>query len=419
MLKRYVLGALAARTGDEMSGPALLLAGLAATGSAAAGSSLLAAATVAAAAGGPLIGALLDRSARPGRLLAWAIGAHAGALAVLAAGLGRIPHGWTLLIATAAGLLGPALSGGWTSRLPTLVPATRLPRSNALDAMTFTLAGLAGPALAGTLAHLAGAATAVTLAATLMACALPIALGLPPAARGGPALRPAMITAHREVPTATARRPGKCRRAAVPLRAVLRETADGFRILARNRALARATAVTTVSCTAEGMLVAAVPLLGTRLLGGPGQGVLLLAAVGVAALTATTLAARRPALLSRPDAVLAVSPLVLATGCTLAAVAALGAPGGPWLLAATAALLGLAEGPQLTAVFAIRHREAPARLRAQVFTTGASLKLTGFATGAATGGPLALHSLPGALLAAAGTQLLAAAVGAALRTGRR
>ncbi|GAA3387195.1 hypothetical protein GCM10017752_02210 [Streptomyces roseoviridis] len=49
------------------------------------------------------------------------------------------------------------------------------------------------------------------------------------------------------------------------------------------------------------------------------------------------------------------------------------------------------------------------RLRAQVFTTGASVKITAFALGAAVAGPLAEGSLPGALLAAAGVQLSAAA----------
>ncbi|NEB11953.1 MFS transporter, partial [Streptomyces coelicoflavus] len=69
-VRSYLAGATAARAGDEMSGPALLLAGLAVTGSATGASSLLAGITVAAAVGGPVLGALLDRAVRPGRLLA-------------------------------------------------------------------------------------------------------------------------------------------------------------------------------------------------------------------------------------------------------------------------------------------------------------------------------------------------------------
>ncbi|XBQ39004.1 hypothetical protein ABNG14_48800 (plasmid) [Streptomyces rapamycinicus] len=74
MPKRYAMGcylggAAAARAGDEMSGPALLLAGPVLTGSPSSGPALLAG-TMAARVGGPLFGVLLDRSARPGRLLA-------------------------------------------------------------------------------------------------------------------------------------------------------------------------------------------------------------------------------------------------------------------------------------------------------------------------------------------------------------
>ncbi|WP_372458609.1 MFS transporter, partial [Streptomyces niphimycinicus] len=157
----YLGGAAAARAGDEMSGPALLLAGPALTGSASSGSSLLAGIMIAAAVGGPLFGVLLDRSARPGRLLAAALALYAAALTAILLGLGRLPFALTVLLAVGAGLLGPALSGGWTSQLPRVAPPRALPRANALDAMTFSLAALVGPALAGAVAGAAGAPAAV------------------------------------------------------------------------------------------------------------------------------------------------------------------------------------------------------------------------------------------------------------------
>jgi MFS family permease len=73
----YLGGAAASRSGDEMSGPALLLLGFAVTGRPSTGSALLAALTVAAAVGGPLFGALLDRSPRPDRVLALTLAAYA------------------------------------------------------------------------------------------------------------------------------------------------------------------------------------------------------------------------------------------------------------------------------------------------------------------------------------------------------
>ena len=95
----------------------------------------------------------------------------------------------------------------------------------------------------------------------------------------------------------------------------------------------------------------------------------------------------------------------LVIGASMAAAAL--APG--WLTLAAVALGGAGEGPQLTALLAVRHRETPANLRGQVYTTAASLKIAGLAAGAALAGPLAGWSVTGCLLIAAGTQLVAAA----------
>src|ERR1700742_3911338 len=88
-LRRYLAGAAAARAGDEMSGPALLLLGFAVTGRPGPGSGLLASLTVAGAAGGPLFGALLDRSRRPDRLLARTLIAYALGIVAVPAAAGR------------------------------------------------------------------------------------------------------------------------------------------------------------------------------------------------------------------------------------------------------------------------------------------------------------------------------------------
>src|ERR1035438_1428334 len=90
-LGKYLGGAAAARAGDEMSGPALLLLGFAVTGRASTGSELLASLTIAAAAGGPLFGALLARSRRPDRLLAATLAAYATGIIAIATVLGRLP----------------------------------------------------------------------------------------------------------------------------------------------------------------------------------------------------------------------------------------------------------------------------------------------------------------------------------------
>ncbi|MFJ4331076.1 MFS transporter [Streptomyces sp. NPDC088935] len=375
-IRLYLAAATAARAGDEMSGPALLLAGLAVTGSTAAASTLLAGLTVSAALGGPLLGALLDRAVRPGRLLAGALALYATGLTAILAGLGGLPMACTVPLAVLTGLLGPALSGGWTAQLPRVAADARLPRANALDAMTFSAASLAGPALAGGVAELLGASSAVVVSAALITAAVPVAWRLPGRTAPDRDVRPAPVAGT---------------------------LAAGFRVVLRRPLLARATFTSVVSCLAQGMLAACVPLLGAQVLGAAGRGVLLFSGAAVAALAANAVLARRP-LAAAPDTVVRAGALLQAVALTLAAT------GRPVPLVIAVLVLGLGEGPQLTALFAVRHREAPEHLRGQVFTTGASLKISAFALGVAVAGPLAAWSLPGALALAAGTAAAGALV---------
>ncbi|WP_435972036.1 MFS transporter [Streptomyces sp. Qhu_M48] len=385
MTKRYFIhchlaGAMAARAGDEMSGPALLLTGFAHTGSTVDAASLLAGATISAAGGGPVLGALLDRAEWPGRLLAGALVLYAAGLGAILVGIDRFPFAVTILIAVLTGLLGPALSGGWTAQLPRVVDADRLSRANALDAMTFSAASLAGPALAGGVAEAWGAPTAGVVSAVLIALAVPAAWMLP----------------------ARARRAGPGRGRGTRKSSVISDLAAGMRVIVGRPSLARATLTSVVSCVAQGMLMVCVPLLGERVLGGAGRGAVLLSCAAVAALVANAVLARFPRSVA-PDTI------IWASAVLQAAALALATSGHPVVLIVAVLMVGIGEGPQLAALFAVRHREAPEHLRAQIFTTGASLKITGFAVGAALAGPVAAWSLPGSLVLAA-----TVAVGAAL-----
>lgn len=357
-----------------MSGLALLLAGFAVAGSTVEASSLLAGITVSAAVGGPVLGAFLDRAARPGRLLAGALVLYATGLGVLLGGLGRWPFAVTIAVAVVTGLLGPALSGGWTAQLPRVVPGDRLPRANALDAMTFSAASLAGPALAGVVAEALGAPSAVVVSVVLITLALPAAWRLPA-------------------------RPGRARGArTAPL---ISDLAAGIRIIIGRPSLARATLTSVISCVAQGMLTACVPLLGERVLGGVGRGAMLLSCAAVSALAAN-------AVLTRFARSVAPETIIWTSALVQAAALALATADSAVTLIVAALVVGVGEGPQLAAVFAIRHREAPGDLRGQIFTTGASLKITGFAVGAAVAGPVATRSLSTALALAAGVAVLAA-----------
>ena len=377
-LRRYLAGAAAARAGDEMSGPALLLLGFAVTGRPETGSGLLASLTIAGAAGGPMFGALLDRSRRPDRLLAWTLVAYALGIVAVQAAVGRLPMPALAAIALLAGLFNPAVAGGWTAQLPRVVTGRELDRGSALDALSFSAASLAGPALAAGVAAGIGARAAVLTAAALVVLAVPSACSLSRYRPSG-----AMGAGQRRI-------------------ALRRQMAAGFAVIAARRPLLRATVTSVVSYAGIGMLLVCCPLLGAQRLGDPARGALLISAIAVASLTANAILARRPGR-GRADTRVFASTLVIGVSIAAAALA----PG--WLTLAAVALGGAGEGPQLTALFAVRHRETPANLRGQVYTTAASLKIAGLAAGAALAGPLAGWSVTACLLIAAGTELGAAA----------
>jgi hypothetical protein len=293
-------------------------------------------------------------------------------------------------IALLAGLFNPAVAAGWTAQLPRVVTGRELDRGSALDALTFSAASLAGPALAAGMAAGIGARAAVLTAAGLVVLAVPSACSLSryrPAAATGPGQD--LTTVH---PT------------------LGRQMAAGFAVIVARRPLLRATVTSVVSYAGIGMLLVCCPLLGAQRLGGPARGALLISASAIASLTANAILARRPGTLRRrrpgyprPDTRVLASTLVI--GASMAAAAL--APG--WLTLAAVALGGAGEGPQLTALLAVRHRETPANLRGQVYTTAASLKIAGLAAGAALAGPLGGWSVTGCLLIAAGIELCAAA----------
>ncbi|MFI7114115.1 MFS transporter [Nonomuraea sp. NPDC050227] len=416
MLTRYMAAVVAARTGDEMSGPALLVAGLAATGSPLLGASLLAGLTVSAAVGGPLLGVLLDRARRPGRLLACCLLGYATGLLLVAGGVGRVPGTALVALAVVTGLAGPALTGGWTGQLPLVSGPDRgrLARATALDAMTYNVAGLAGPAAVGVVAAVAGGPAAVLVSAALLLTALPAAWTLPTRT---PRNHPTHAHPTSDLPAGN--RPNGERRRfgglSSPVRAagaVAREMAAGVRAVLGNRVLGRATAGSMVSCAGAGMFVVSAPVLGLELTGDSSRGTLLLAVTAAAGLAANGLLAWRGGPRRRNpspawDATLAWSTALVGAGMALAAMAGTALVGAYWIAVVAAGLVGAGEGPQLTALFAVRQREAPAGLRSQVFTTGASLKITSFAVGSALAGPLSTQSATAALLTGAALQAVA------------
>lgn len=372
----YLLGALPARLGDEMSGQAILLIGLTLTGTAALGSTVLAALTFSAAIGGPLLGTALDRSPHPGRVLTYALGLYAIGIACIALLLGNAPIWIPIVVALAAGFLMPAISGGWSSRLKSFVADEQMTRASAIDATTFNIAGLLGPALAGLITAAFGAHWAIIVLIVLLVAALPMAWSLPKKV-----LQKASVSGS-----------------------FVQDVMAGFKIIVDNKKLLRITLMSVISYMGNGILWVVYPLVGQKLFGNAGYGGVLASIVSVGALAATAAYAKWPTRYS-PDRIAFATTLVLAAAMLLLAFA------DNAILAVVAMLIiGLADGPQLAAIFAVRHREAPERSRSQVFTTGASLKITAAAVGAGLAGQVSGISLELTILVACIVQLAAATV---------
>jgi predicted MFS family arabinose efflux permease len=380
----FFLAATLARLASEMFTVAAVLLVLDRTGRPGLAGGVVAATTLPAVVTGPVLGAWLDRTTRRRTALAANQALLAASLLGILAAAGPAP-GWVLLLLAAlAGVTGPLATGGYTSMIPVLVPERLLARANALEAASFNVAAIAGPAVAGAVAAALGPASAVLAEAALAALALPAIARLP--------------------------------RVAVPdgggagsLGAAIRQ---GLGLLARTPVLRGVTVATAVGMGGSGLLTLALPFWSERLGAGRAGAGYLWAALEAGAIVGA-LTAARPAAPWLPQRV------VLA-GLGLFGLAILAWPLA-WsfpLALALVALAGVVEGPAFAATFATRQRWSPVSLRGQIFTTAASLKLGAFAVGAALAGPVVDRAgVEGTLVVVGAVQLLAVALG--LATGAR
>jgi MFS family permease len=370
---RYAVGAAAVRTADEGARVALALLALERTGSAGLGGVLVAVLLVPHVLAAPVVGLLVDRSRRPALLIAAAAAGFGAALLTAALALGHLPTPVVLAVLLAGGCCGPALTGGLSSRLGTLVPAHRLPRAFGVDSLTYNTAGIAGPAVAAVLAGVASAGTA-TLA--LGAAALVGGLGIAMLPAGGPVAgaRVGLLT--------------------------------GLTAVVREPVLATLTVSTSIGQLGFGMLPVVVAVAATRA-GDPAAAGWLLTALAVGGLAGSLLWTRWPA---RPER----APRWVVAGLAAAGLPVLAGAAHPTLpvLAVLFTLAGIADGPLFGALLTARQRWSPAELRSQVFTLGAGAKISAAAAGAALAGALATGPTGGQLAVAGGIPLLAAAVGA-------
>lgn len=376
---RYAVAAGLTRLADEMAGLAVVLLVLARTGQPALAGAVITAYTLPALMSGPLLGAWLDRTRRPRLVLA----ANQAVLAVAALGLvltvGRAPAAVPLGLAAAAGVTLPLTSAGFTSLVPRLTPAGARTRANTMDALTFNSAAIAGPALAGALAAGVGPAFATTVVAAIALSALIATLTL-------------------SIPTG----PGH----GTDHDGFWSTMATGLQHLTRVPRLRGATLTTVLGHGSVGALSVALPLFAADLGTGQNAAGLMWAALEAGAILGTLTVARL-ASAAPPHRIVFAGTAGFGIALAVWPLAE-----SLWTVVVLAALAGLPHGPVLPAIFAVRQRYAPARLLAQVATTGASLKIGAYALGAALGGTFMGRLGPTAMIAiVAAVQPAAAGLG--------
>ena len=383
--RRLFVAATTSRLASEMFSVAIVLFILARTGSARLAGVAVAAATLPTIVTGPLLGAWLDRTPHRRTVFLGNQLVLAGATLALLLSVGHVSDLVVVGLAVVAGLPYPVRTGGFSGLIPTLVPSGLLAQAYGVEAASYNVAGIAGPALAGTIAGAISPAWAVGTTVVVSVAALVVLLRVPI----GPV--------HHEA-------------AATGFSHALRE---GLRLLTRVPSLRSVTVATTVSQAWVGLLVVAFPLLAEVLGHKRAAGGGLFSVFAVGALIGSTMWSRIAGRVPPEPAVLAG---LLVFGGAMAGVAA-----APSLVVALliAGVAGLVDGPVLAATLNLRQQLSPAHLRTQVFTTAASLKIGAFAVGSGLAGPASdWAGARGMLYLVAGGQVVALLTGLVARRSR-
>jgi hypothetical protein len=340
-LARYLAAATLARGADAGAPVGLALLATSSPAGPAAGG-LLAAALTAPHLLGPWVARRLDAARDGRRVLAATFAGYGVALAAGAFLVGRAPLALAGAAVVLAGLCGPLLTGGMSSRLA----ATAGEGREGWDALSYGLGGTGGPALVALATAVTTPLSAVLALAAAAGLGALLALTLPRTESAG---------------------------APPPARACAG-------LLVRNGPLRRVNLLTLLPAFGTGGLAVIAAVLGSASL---------VAAFGLGNLAGSLLVTALPPR-GEPERAARLGALGLAAALGLGAAA-------PSL--ATFALAGLANAPFFTATLAARARYAPEAARAQVFVAMAGLKVAAASAGAAVAGAAVAAAGPRGLLA--------------------
>jgi MFS family permease len=375
-LLTYLATATLARAATESTGPALLLTSIAVLGNGASGSYLVASLTGAAAIGGPVVGAVLDRSRRPRLAFGGAMVGLAVGIVGIALFIGHAPLPAIMALAAVTGLAYPALTGAWTAQLPPLVTPAMLPRAYSADAGTYSVASIIGPPAAAALIAVSVKAP-LWLPVILLLMALAMLRFVP--------LEPRIRHAHHSL---------------------LSDLRHGAATIVRRLSLRRTILITTIAFAGQAAVFICTPLIAQQLTGSLAFSGVIFAALAAGGVIAAGLTLRFP--VTRPDATVIVTTVI--SGIALAVI---GLAHSAALVLIGAFVIGLTEAPQLTAMFLIRSRESPERVRGQVFTTASSLRMSAFAIGSAVFGSMLVFGTTTVIWAGVGLHVIGLALGLA------
>jgi predicted MFS family arabinose efflux permease len=328
----------------------------------------------------PLAGALLDRI---GAVSAIAVDMIASAvllfLFVAASFSGAMPAPLMLFLVALFSLTSPLSAAAVRVLIPGLVSPEELDRANALDAGSYAVIDVVGPALAGALFGFLGAHVCILIIATLYLLA---AIALLPLAGNALRARPANTA---------------------PL---LREAIAGVLHVLRHRSLRGLAVAYSLYQVSMGVLIVVVPIALSRELGA--QGVAETATGGLFALAGLAgglgaLATGYLRTANRERHVIGLGALV-----TALAIFPLGASWGIAGLATAVVVVGFCAGPVDVGLLSLRQRRTEPGWLGRVLAVSMSLNLSGLPLGSALAGILVTYSATTALAVAALASLMAA-----------
>jgi predicted MFS family arabinose efflux permease len=374
------------RLADEMLGVGVVLLILDRTDSAALAGLTIAAVTLPSIVTGPLLGAWLDRAESRRRLMIADQVLAASSVLLLVLLAGNAPNFVLPLVGLIAGITWPLSFGGFTSLIPVIVPDRLLPQANALEATSFNIAIIGGPALAGTLSALFSPETSLVVEAVLTLAVIGLIVRIP----------------------AMDRPP---ERAARPLGDIVR---DGLGHMVRTPALRGVSVAAALSLGGLGLLTVAFPFFAVEHLDVDRSAAGFLWSAFALGSMVGAMAMVRVHRIWRPERIMLFAMFGVGT-------LMLTWPLADTLLVAMAliALTGFVDGPGLAATFGARQAWTPPHLLGQIFTTAVSMKVGALSLGAAVAGPAVIALGPGGtIMVAAGCQFAGVAIGLALGAWR-